>query len=132
MPLTSTFAALADPTRLAIVTRLSRGEATMGELAAPHRITLPAMTKHVGVLVDAGMVKRHKVGRSVVCYCPNPELELKVDADVRVGGLYVVTMGPHVVRGSYTELENAGDVKSHVLGWEGDLVRLPLVLAESA
>jgi DNA-binding transcriptional ArsR family regulator len=67
LTLTSTFAALADPTRLAIVTRLSRGEATMGELAAPHRITLPAMTKHVGVLVDAGMVKRHKVGRSVVC-----------------------------------------------------------------
>ncbi|HEY0691379.1 MAG: hypothetical protein QOH50_2307 [Kribbellaceae bacterium] len=67
MPLTSTFAALADPTRLAIVTRLSRGEATMGELAAPHRITLPAMTKHVGVLVDAGMVKRRKVGRTVVC-----------------------------------------------------------------
>jgi DNA-binding transcriptional ArsR family regulator len=67
MPLTSTFAALADPTRLAIVTRLSRGDATMGELAAPHRITLPAMTKHVGVLVDAGMVKRRKVGRTVVC-----------------------------------------------------------------
>jgi DNA-binding transcriptional ArsR family regulator len=67
MPLTGTFAALADPTRLAIVTRLSRGEATMGELAAPHRITLPAMTKHVGVLVDAGMVKRRKVGRTVVC-----------------------------------------------------------------
>jgi DNA-binding transcriptional ArsR family regulator len=67
MPLTSTFAALADPTRLAIVTRLSRGEATMGELAAPHRITLPAMTKHVGVLVDADMVKRRKVGRTVVC-----------------------------------------------------------------
>jgi DNA-binding transcriptional ArsR family regulator len=40
LTLTSTFAALADPTRLAIVTRLSRGEATMGELAAPHRITL--------------------------------------------------------------------------------------------
>jgi DNA-binding transcriptional ArsR family regulator len=67
MPLTNTFAALADPTRLAIVTRLSRGAATMGELAAPHRITSPAMTKHVGVLVDAGMVKRRKVGRTVVC-----------------------------------------------------------------
>jgi DNA-binding transcriptional ArsR family regulator len=67
MPLTTTFGALADPTRLAIVSRLSRGEATMGELAAPHRITLPAMTKHVGVLVDAGMVQRRKVGRTVVC-----------------------------------------------------------------
>jgi DNA-binding transcriptional ArsR family regulator len=67
MPLTTTFGALADPTRLAIVSRLSRGEATMGELAAPHRITLPAMTKHVRVLVDAGMVKRRKIGRTVVC-----------------------------------------------------------------
>jgi DNA-binding transcriptional ArsR family regulator len=67
MPLTTTFGALADPTRLAIVSRLSRGEATMGELAAPHRITLPAMTKHVGVLVDAGVVERRKIGRTVVC-----------------------------------------------------------------
>jgi DNA-binding transcriptional ArsR family regulator len=79
MPLTSTFAALADPTRLAIVTRLSRGEATMGELAAPHRITLPAMTKHVGVLVDAGMVKRRKVGRTVVCSL-RPESLSEVEA----------------------------------------------------
>jgi DNA-binding transcriptional ArsR family regulator len=65
--LTTTFGALADPTRLAIVTRLSRGESTMGELAAPHDLTLPAITKHVGVLVDAGMVTRRKVGRTVVC-----------------------------------------------------------------
>jgi DNA-binding transcriptional ArsR family regulator len=65
--LTTTFGALADPTRLAIVTRLSRGESTMGELAAPYDLTLPAMTKHVGVLVGAGMVTRRKVGRTVVC-----------------------------------------------------------------
>ena len=57
MPLTSTFAALADPTRLAIVTRLSRGEATMGELAAPHRITLPAMTNDlISLLKDSSLV----------------------------------------------------------------------------
>jgi DNA-binding transcriptional ArsR family regulator len=67
MPLATTFAALADPTRLAIVQQLSRGEATMGELAAPHRLTAPAMTKHVGVLVDAGVVRRRKLGRTVVC-----------------------------------------------------------------
>jgi len=67
MPLATTFAALADPTRVAIVQQLSRGEATMGELAAPHRITAPAMTKHVGVLVDAGVVSRRKLGRTVVC-----------------------------------------------------------------
>lgn len=67
MPLPTVFAALADPTRLAIVSRLSRGEATMGELARPHQLTPPAMTKHVGVLVDAGVVERRKVGRTVVC-----------------------------------------------------------------
>ncbi|GAA1587880.1 metalloregulator ArsR/SmtB family transcription factor [Kribbella karoonensis] len=65
--LTTTFGALADPTRLAIVGRLSRGAATMGELAEPHRITPPAMTKHVRVLVDAGLVHRRRVGRTVVC-----------------------------------------------------------------
>jgi DNA-binding transcriptional ArsR family regulator len=65
--LTTTFGALADPTRLAIVERLSRSEATMSELAAPHELSPPAMTKHVGVLVDAGLVTRRKVGRTVVC-----------------------------------------------------------------
>ncbi|WP_350281509.1 metalloregulator ArsR/SmtB family transcription factor [Kribbella sp. HUAS MG21] len=65
--LVSTFSALADPTRLAVVDRLSRGDATMGELAEPHRITAPAMTKHVGVLVEAGLVSRRRVGRTVVC-----------------------------------------------------------------
>ncbi|MFD7155886.1 ArsR/SmtB family transcription factor [Kribbella sp. NPDC059898] len=62
-----TFGALADPTRLAIVGRLSRGPATMGELAGPHRLTPPAMTKHVRVLVDAGLVRRERAGRTVVC-----------------------------------------------------------------
>ncbi|WP_371404531.1 SRPBCC domain-containing protein [Kribbella sp. NBC_00662] len=38
-------------------------------------------------------------------YCPNPKLELKVQADVRSGGDYVVEMGPHVVRGTYLEVE---------------------------
>ena len=65
--LTRTFGALADPTRLAIVGRLSRGAATMGELAAPHEVTLPAITKHVRVLVDAGLVTRQRSGRTVVC-----------------------------------------------------------------
>ncbi|WP_238165830.1 ArsR/SmtB family transcription factor [Kribbella caucasensis] len=65
--LTTTFGALADPTRLAIVERLSRSEATMSELSAPHELSPPAMTKHVGVLVDAGLVTRRKVGRTVVC-----------------------------------------------------------------
>lgn len=61
------FAALADPTRRAIIARLLEGEATMGELAKPHDMSLPGMMKHVGRLVDAGLVTRRKEGRSVIC-----------------------------------------------------------------
>ena len=49
----TTLAALADPTRRAVVQRLVRGPATVGELAADHPISLPAFTKHVRVLADA-------------------------------------------------------------------------------
>jgi DNA-binding transcriptional ArsR family regulator len=65
--LSTTFGALTDPTRRAVVERLSRGEATIGELAEPHDMSLPAFTKHIGVLVDAGVVTRRKVGRTVIC-----------------------------------------------------------------
>lgn len=67
MSLPRTFAALGDPTRQAIVERLGRGEATVGELAAPHEMTLPAITKHLRVLEAAGLVTRTKQGRTVVC-----------------------------------------------------------------
>lgn len=67
MALTLVLGALADPTRRAVVDRLARGEATVGVLAEPHDMSLPAFSKHVGVLVAAGLVRRRKVGRSVVC-----------------------------------------------------------------
>ena len=57
-PLSSTFAALADPTRRAILTRLSRGETSVTELARPFRMTLPAVTKHLKVLERAGLISR--------------------------------------------------------------------------
>jgi DNA-binding transcriptional ArsR family regulator len=53
-----TFAALADPTRRAIVTRLMAGEASVTELAAPFRMSLPAISKHLKVLERAGLVVR--------------------------------------------------------------------------
>ena len=62
-----TFAALGDPTRRAVVERLTRGEATVSELAAPHEMSLPAVTKHLRVLEDAGLLTRRKQGRTVVC-----------------------------------------------------------------
>lgn len=56
--LDATFAALADPTRRAILARLAAGEATINELAAPFSISQPAITKHVKVLERAGLVTR--------------------------------------------------------------------------
>ena len=56
--LDSTFAALADPTRRAILARLARGEATVTELAEPFAMSLPAVTKHLKVLQRAGLVSQ--------------------------------------------------------------------------
>jgi DNA-binding transcriptional ArsR family regulator len=57
-PLTTTFAALADPTRRAILARLSAGEATVTELAEPFAMSLPAISKHLKVLERAGLISR--------------------------------------------------------------------------
>lgn len=62
-----TFAALADPTRIDIVTRLSRGTASVSELAEPHAMSLRAILKHVQVLEDAGLVRTVKEGRVRRC-----------------------------------------------------------------
>ncbi len=56
--LSTTFAALGDPTRLAILSRLARGEATVTELAKPFDISMPAITKHLKVLENAGLISR--------------------------------------------------------------------------
>ena len=57
-PLSTTFAALADPTRRAILARLATGEATVTELAAPFDLSLPAISKHLKVLQRAGLVEQ--------------------------------------------------------------------------
>ncbi|PZF79371.1 ArsR/SmtB family transcription factor [Jiangella anatolica] len=56
--LTTTFAALADPIRRAILARLTRGEATVGQLAEPFDVSLPAISKHVKVLQKAGLIEQ--------------------------------------------------------------------------
>jgi DNA-binding transcriptional ArsR family regulator len=61
------FAALSDPTRRAIVVRLGQGEATVGELAAPFAMSLPAVSKHLTVLERAGLVRRERRGRHQLC-----------------------------------------------------------------
>jgi DNA-binding transcriptional ArsR family regulator len=57
-PLSTTFAALADPTRRAILARLARGETSVTELAAPFDMSLPAISKHLKVLHRAGLISR--------------------------------------------------------------------------
>ncbi|MEO1493622.1 MAG: metalloregulator ArsR/SmtB family transcription factor [Pseudomonadota bacterium] len=66
-PIDTTFAALADPTRRAMVEQLLQGEATVSQLAEPHDMSMPAVMKHIGKLVDAGLVERRKEGRTVTC-----------------------------------------------------------------
>lgn len=66
-PIDGTFAALADPTRRQMVERLLHGDASISDLARPHAMSMPAAMKHVNRLVDAGLVRREKKGRSVIC-----------------------------------------------------------------
>src|SRR4051812_17266616 len=67
MPLDHTFAALADPTRRAILARLALGEATVGELAEPFDVSLPAISRHLRVLETAELISREKRAQQRVC-----------------------------------------------------------------
>jgi DNA-binding transcriptional ArsR family regulator len=62
-----TFSALSDPTRRDILQRLTRGPATISELAQPFDITLPGLMKHVRILEQAGLVVTEKQGRTRQC-----------------------------------------------------------------
>lgn len=61
------FQALADPTRRSMVERLSRGPASVSELAQPYAMSLPAVTQHLARLEDCGLVRSEKVGRVRTC-----------------------------------------------------------------
>jgi DNA-binding transcriptional ArsR family regulator len=62
--LSDTFAALGDPTRLAIVARLAEGDATVKELAEPFAVSLPAISRHLKVLEHAGLITRGRAAQS--------------------------------------------------------------------
>lgn len=66
-PVGRVFHALADPTRMAMVERLSRGPASVSEIAQPLAITLPAVLQHLAVLEGDGLVSSEKVGRVRTC-----------------------------------------------------------------
>lgn len=65
--LDAVFAALAHPTRRAIIEELAHGERTVSELAAPHDVSLPAISQHIRVLEDAGLLSQTKDGRLRIC-----------------------------------------------------------------
>jgi DNA-binding transcriptional ArsR family regulator len=65
--LSTTFAALADPTRRAILARLATGEATVTELAEPFAVSMPAISKHLKVLEKAGLITRGRTAQWRPC-----------------------------------------------------------------
>ncbi len=73
--LTATFSALADPTRRAILSRLSNGEATVNELAEPFAISLPAISRHLKVLEQAGLISRSREAQWRPCRLEAAPLE---------------------------------------------------------
>jgi DNA-binding transcriptional ArsR family regulator len=75
-----TFAALADPTRRALVARLGdRDSLSVSELAQPFAMSLPAIMKHLDVLSDAGLIAREKTGRTVACRLTAKPMEQAMD-----------------------------------------------------
>jgi DNA-binding transcriptional ArsR family regulator len=73
--LDATFAALADPTRRAMLTRLAAGDATVSELAAPFSLTLQAVSKHIKVLERSGLISRTRHAQTRPCHLEAGELE---------------------------------------------------------
>lgn len=65
--LDAVFAALAHPIRRAIIERLAQGDCTVGELAAPHHVSLPAISKHLRILEEAGLLEQTPDGRVRHC-----------------------------------------------------------------
>ena len=102
--LSAVFAALADPTRRALLARLADGEATVNELASPHSMTLPSISRHLKVLEQAGLVTKSKNAQWRYCRL-NPSPLLAVDKwmgpyrvffETRLDGLekHLMTMFP--------------------------------------
>ena len=77
--LSATFAALADPTRRAILARLAQGEATVTELAEPFALSLPAVSKHLKVLRRAGLVRQGRQAQWRPCRLEAGPLEEVAD-----------------------------------------------------
>lgn len=95
------FAALSDGTRRAVLARLCRGEASVGELAAPFDIGLPTFLKHLRVLEDGGFVETRKAGRVRMCALKPDALrraDAWLDAHLRVWLARLDRLDAHVQR----------------------------------
>jgi DNA-binding transcriptional ArsR family regulator len=77
--LDATFAALADPTRRAIVARLAAGDATVTELAEPFALSLPGISKHLKVLERSGLITRRRQAQFRPCHLERQALDAAVD-----------------------------------------------------
>jgi len=77
--LDATFAALADPTRRAILARLAAGDATVNELAEPFDLSLPAISKHLKVLERSGLISRGRRAQFRPCHLEPQALDVAVD-----------------------------------------------------
>ena len=77
--LSNTFSALADPTRRAILARLARGQAHVGELGRPFRISAPAISRHLRVLERAGLIEREVDAQWRICRLHGPGLRAAHD-----------------------------------------------------
>jgi DNA-binding transcriptional ArsR family regulator len=77
--LSATFAALSDPTRRAMLARLSQGEASVNELAAPFKMSLPAVSKHIKVLEKAGLLIKTRNAQQRPCKIDGVQLKQAVD-----------------------------------------------------
>jgi DNA-binding transcriptional ArsR family regulator len=74
-PLDQTFAALSDATRRAILVHLAQGPATVGELADPFAISAPAISRHLRVLADAGLITNEREGKHRRCHLKREALD---------------------------------------------------------
>ncbi len=86
--LDTAFAALSDPTRRAIVTRLLAGDCSVSDLAEPFEMSLPAVSKHLAVLIAAGIVTQRREGRTKWC-------RLNVDS-LRPAAIWMESFGSFV------------------------------------
>jgi DNA-binding transcriptional ArsR family regulator len=78
-PLSATLSAIADPTRRSLLTRLARGDATVGELAEPYGMSLAAISKHLKVLEGAGLISRRREAQWRRCHLEAAPLQAVAD-----------------------------------------------------